>query len=174
METPIANIVLELTWTLPIDKRSIDPNSILESGSLLESRASLESRALLDVLFPDNLGAALGCPTDFTSDTGDCNAAIPGDYGQILKRDDSSNVVYEVLANTTEVPTGDVLFRRAIEKRSSKDPFFYCNVASWLVSLALSLITWQPQRPRTYGSLTFHDFSSFSNMHVGLAALSRR
>ncbi|KAH6655547.1 hypothetical protein BKA67DRAFT_240673 [Truncatella angustata] len=100
----------------------------------LDHYSYLESRSLIDILFPDALASALACPTDFTSDTGDCTAHIPGDYGQILKRDSLSGVLYDKPTNTTEAPTAEVLFRRAIEKRSKKESFYYCNVATWLDS----------------------------------------
>lgn len=60
-------------------RRNIDGTvevRMVEGG---DSGNRLSSRGVTDSLFPDGLGSMISCPTDFSSDTGDCNIEV-GDY----------------------------------------------------------------------------------------------
>jgi chitinase len=59
-----------------------------------DSGGGLSRRAVIDSLFPDGLGSMIACPTDFYSDTGDCNVEVgdyTGEYADVAARDTSSS-----------------------------------------------------------------------------------
>ena len=58
-----------------------------------DSGNRLSTRGVTDSLFPDGLGSMISCPTDFYSDTGDCNVEVgdyTGDFSDVAARDISA------------------------------------------------------------------------------------
>lgn len=82
-------------------RREIDQ----DLGRLPTESSRLSARALTDSLFPDSIGSLMSCPTDFYTDTGDCNVEV-GDYTGDYD-DDSSGTQARGLAETEWVARRD-------------------------------------------------------------------
>jgi hypothetical protein len=109
----------------------------------------LSTRGVVDSLFPDGLASMIACPTDFHSDTGDCNVKVgeyTDDYAEVAARDasdaeighDDDGTCKLSLWTGMDAPTegnGDATLNEPdlavskLAKRGTKEPFFFCDKA---------------------------------------------